>query len=125
MTPQGPAFVVTTLDNGLCRAHQCADAAERLLILALSTIAPAPADEWPVDDAHEDLRRLRKALAGSNLITTSDRLENRWNQSRDLEAVLEQATDAARSSRALRIERQRSQWLRDRSSRADKSRERR
>lgn len=99
---------VTTLDNGLCRAHPCADAAERLLILALSTIAPAQADEWPVDDAHEDLQRLRKALAGSNLVTTSDRLENRWNQSRNLEAVLEQATDAARSSRALRIERQRS-----------------
>ena len=116
---------VTTLDSALCRAHPCADAAESLLTLALSTIAPvepvesAQSEEWDVDAAHEGLKRLQKALVGSNLTTTSQRLATRWQNSRDLERVLCQARSMARSSRALRLERQRAQWLRDRSRRRE------
>ena len=58
---------VTTLDSALCRAHPCAEAAESLLTLALSTVAPVQSEGWGVDDAHEDLKRLQKALVGSNL----------------------------------------------------------
>ena len=103
---------VTTLDSALCRAHPCADAAESLLTLALSTIAPVQSEGWDVDDAHEDLKRLQKALVGSNLTATSQRLETRWEHSRDLERVLREAQCMARSSRALGVERQRAQWLR-------------
>lgn len=105
---------VTTLDHGLCRAHPCADAAESLLVLALSTIAPPSNSEWQVEDAYDDFQRLRKALVGSNLTMTSGRLETRWHQSRDLENVLEQAQAVARRSQALEVERRRAQWLRDR-----------
>ena len=109
---------VTTLDSALCRAHPCADAAESLLTLALSTIAPVEPVEsegWDVDDAHEALKRLQKALVGSNLTTTSQRLATRWQNSRDLGQVLCQARRMAGTSRALRLERQRAQWLRGRS----------
>ena len=108
---------VTTLDSALCRAHPCADAAESLLTLALSTIAPVQpvqSEEWNLDDAHEGLKQLQKALAGSNLTTTSHRLETRWEHSRDLERVLCEARSMARASPALRVERQRAQWLRER-----------
>ena len=102
---------VTTLDSALCRAHPCAEAAESLLTLALSTVAPVQSKGWGVDDAHEDLKRLQKALVGSNLTETSHRLETRWEHSRDLERVLCEAQRMARSSPALRVEQQRAQWL--------------
>ena len=56
------AEFVTTLDNGLCKAHASGQASERLLALALATIAPPPAADWAVDAAHDDLQQLRKAL---------------------------------------------------------------
>ena len=115
---------VTTLDSALCRAHPCADAAESLLTLALSTIAPVQSAEWDVDDAHVSLKRLQKALVGANLTTTSQRLDTRWEHSRDLEQVLRHAQRNAKSSPALRVERQWAQWLRDRSRQANAGRSR-
>ena len=107
------AEFVTTLDNGLCKAHAGGEASERLLALALATIAPPPSADWTVDAAHDDLQQLRKALAGSRLVTTSARLECRWEQALDLESVLDQARRIALESPALCIERLRTQWHRE------------
>ena len=107
------AEFVTTLDNGLCKAHASGQASERLLVLALATIAPPPSADWAVDAAHDDLQQLRKALDGSRLVTTSARLECRWEQALDLESVLDQARRIALESPALCIERLRTQWHRE------------
>ena len=107
------AEFVTTLDNGLCKAHPGGEASEHLLALALATIAPPPSADWTVDAAHDDLQQLRKALAGSRLVTTSARFECRWEQSLDLESVLDEARRIALQSPALCIERLRTQWHRE------------
>ena len=63
-----------------------------------------------MDGAHDDLQRMRQALVGARLLDVSSRLENRWEQSRDLERLLLQAQDMATNSRALEVERMRSGW---------------
>lgn len=104
---------VTTLDSALCRAHPCGQASEQMLLLALATIAPRRGVPWTVDGAHDDLQRMRQALVGARLLDVSSRLENRWEQSRDLERLLLQAQDMATNSRALEVERMRSGWHRE------------
>ena len=104
---------VTTLDSALCRAHPCGQASEKMLLLALAAIAPPQGVPWPVDEAHDDLQRMRQALVGARLLDVSSRLESRWEQSRDLERLLEQAQDLAANSRALHVERVRSGWHRE------------
>ena len=97
---------VTTMDKALSDAFPGAHAAEHLLTLAMSTVAPAAHEpEWPVDDAHESLGELRRAMAGAGLMVTAERLDTRWNECRDLTAMLERARSMADQSHALRCER--------------------
>ena len=106
------AGFVTTLDDALQQAHCGSDAGQSLLTLALTTIAPHPDSEWPVERAHEDLARLRQAVIGASLRITSERLETRWSQCADLEETLAQAQSLAAKSRALEVERMRTGWIR-------------
>ena len=97
---------VTTLDDALCRAYAAGDAAEQMLVLALSTVAPdADCASWSVEDARTRLNGLRTAMAGSSLATVSQRLDTRWHECRDLTAVLERARLMANHSNVLRCER--------------------
>lgn len=105
---------VTTLDAALCKAHPCGDAAEHLLILALATIAPPKSRTWTLDDAHQDFQRFRKALEGAHLVDLSARLDARWEQSRDLGNVLDQAQEMAHGSASIAMERSWTRWLKER-----------
>ncbi len=97
---------VTTLDQALCSAYPGGRAAEQLLTLAMSTVAAAEVEpEWEVDRAHQDLSELRRAMVGAGLAVTAQRLDARWNECRDLTAVLEKARAMAAQSHALRCER--------------------
>ena len=97
---------VTTLDQALCNAYPGGRAAEQLLTVAMSTTAPtADEAEWQVDKAHRDLDELRRAMTGAGLTVSAQRLETRWNECRDLVALLERARQLAEHSHALRCER--------------------
>ena len=99
---------VTTLDDALCRAYAGSDAAEQLLAMALSTVAPdAHCTKWSVEDARESLNALQKAMMGSRLITMSQRLDTRWHECRDLTTLLARARSMASQSNVLRCERMR------------------
>ena len=105
------AGFVTTVDDALLTAYAGGEGAELLLILALATIAPLGQD-WPVESAFEDLQRLRAALLDAGLPNVSERLNTRWEQADDLEAVLERCHALARESSALAFERLRTRWHR-------------
>ena len=104
---------VTTLDDALQRAHPGCDAGQSLLTLALTTIAPPPETDWPVDAAREDLGKLQQAASGASLRQTAMRLDTRWNQCPDLEKTLKRAQTLAAQSRALETERLRTAWHRE------------
>lgn len=97
---------VTTLDQALCNAYPGGYAAEQLLMVAMSTIAPAAHEpEWQIDGAHRDLGELRRAMTGAGLTVTAQRLDTRWNECRDLTTMLERARLMAKQSQALHCER--------------------
>ena len=97
---------VTTLDQALCEAYPGGRAVEQLLILAMSTVAPVEHEpEWQVDGAHQSLDELRRAMVGAGLTATAQRLDARWNECRDLTAMLGRARAMAEQSHALRCER--------------------
>ena len=101
---------VTTLDQALCNAYPGGSATEQLLTVALSTVAPAVREpEWQVEAAHRDLGELRRAMTGAGLTVTAQRLDTRWNECRDLTALLEKARLMAEQSPALRCERLRTE----------------
>ena len=106
---------VLTVDRALARAFPGGESADHLLMLALATIAPpAPAhQEWAVDDAHQGLSNLLRALAGANVRETAERLDVRWNQCCGLERLLEEARTVAENSCAMRFERMRAGWQRE------------
>ena len=104
---------VITLDDALQQAHPGCDAGQSLLMLALTTIAPPPERDWPVDVAREDLDKLRQAALGAALRKTATRLDTRWNQCADLEETLARAQTLAAQSRALETERMRTAWHRE------------
>ena len=104
---------VITLDEALQQAHRGCDAGQSLLTLALTTIAPPPEEDWPVEVAHRDLDALRQAAAGASLRKTAIRLDTRWNQCRDLEETLQRAQMLAAKSGALETERLRTAWHRE------------
>ena len=106
------AGFVTTLDQALQQAHRGGEAGQSLLTLALTTIAPPLDREWPLEVAHEDLKRLREAAVGASLRQTADRLDTRWNQCLDLSGTLAQAQLRASQSKALEVERLRRDWSR-------------
>ena len=106
------AGFVVTLDDALQRVFRGGEAAQRLLVLALSTIAPAKAQRWSIDEAFAELNNLRAAMTGAGLRQTAIRLETRWEQCRDLAAALEEAQDRAEKSTALAFERMRAAWHR-------------
>ena len=106
------AGFVTTLDDALQQAHRGGDAGQSLLTLALTTIAPPLDREWPVEQAHEDLRQLREAAVGASLRSTAERLDTRWNQCADLPTTLARAQSRASESKALAVERLRRDWIR-------------
>lgn len=104
---------VTTLDQALCNAYPGARAAEHLLTVAMSTVAPAPHESvWQVDRAHQDLDELRRAMVGAGLRVTAQRLDTRWNECRDLTNLLERARSMAAASHALHCERLRTEMHR-------------
>ena len=105
------AGFVTTVDDALLTAYAGGEGAELLLTLALATIAPQEQD-WPVDSAFEDLRKLRAALVDAGLPNVSERLNTRWEQAHDLADVLERSRDLAQESSALAFERLRTRWHR-------------
>jgi len=104
------AGFVVTLDDAIQKAYPGGDAGQALLTLALSTIAPAPDQRWPVDVAHRQLGSLRAAMVGATLRQTAARLETRWEQCPDLAETLQHAQAQAAQSRALEVERIRAQW---------------
>ena len=106
---------VLTVDRALARAFPGGESADHLLMLALATIAPtAPAhQEWAVDDAHQDFANLLRALSGTNVKETAERLDVRWNQCCGLERLLEEARMVAEDSCAMRFERMRTGWQRE------------
>ena len=104
--------VVVTLDSALMRAYPGGELADQLLVNALATVAPESNVRWSVDEAFEDLNRLRRAMLGSRLTDTVAKLAIRWEHSRDLESVVERARLVARESKALEFERLRSSWHR-------------
>ena len=106
------AGFVTTLDDALQRAHCGADAGHSLLILGLMTVAPDPAGHWTVEQAHEDLARLREAAVGASLPAMAQRLETRWTQTVDLDETLAEAQTLASQSHVLKMERVRRDWIR-------------
>ena len=96
---------VTTLDDALCRAYGGGEAAEQLLVMALSTVAPgADCTRWSIEEARESLNGLQAAMAGSRLVTTSQRLDTRWQECRDLTSLLDRARSMADQSNVLRCE---------------------
>ena len=62
------SVMLLTLDNALMQAYAGGELAERLLVNALATVAPASHVQWSVDEAFDDLNRLRKAMLGSRLV---------------------------------------------------------
>lgn len=102
---------VTTLDQALCNAYPGARAAEHLLTVAMSTVAPQE-PVWEVDRAHQDLDELRRAMVGAGLRVTAQRLDTRWNECRDLTALLERSRVMAAESHALHCERLRTEMHR-------------
>ena len=105
---------VLTLDAALMDAFPDGESAEQLLKLALATTAPASPQqetnlqqEWTLEQAHEDLTGLCRALEGANMPDTASRLDTRWHLARDLDAVVAFALATARESNALRWERMR------------------
>lgn len=104
---------VITLDRALSQAFPGGDCANRLLTLALATIAPTEQGEWPVEEAHTGLGKMLDALVGANVRDTAARLGIRWDQCRDLDQVLVDAQTMARNSRALEFERLRAEWQRE------------
>ena len=111
---------VTTLDNALLSAHEGGQSSRNLLVLALSTIAPPVQQEWPVDDAYDDLSRLTQAMIGAYLGNTAMRLMTRWECTLDLPCVLEEAQLGADQSCALQFENRRTAWLRSETRKASK-----
>ena len=109
------AGFVLTLDRALARAFPGGESADHLLMLALATIAPAASAhrEWSVEDAHQGLANLLRALAGANVRETAERLDVRWRQCDDLERLLAKARSVAESSCSMKFERQRAEWQRD------------
>jgi len=105
---------VVTLDDALQRVFRGGEAAHRLLVLALSTIAPARDERWSIEEAFADLNNLRAAMTGAGLRQTAIRLETRWEQCRDLISALGEAQDRAEESTALAFERMRATWHRER-----------
>lgn len=108
----GNAGFVVTLDDALCQAHAGGEGAERLLVLALATIAPDMDAGWGVDAAFADLQKLRKALRGAALPVVADRIENRWECGRDLDRLVASASEVAARSPTLHFERIRARWHR-------------
>ena len=97
---------ITTLDDALCRAYAGGDAAEQMLAMALSTVAPdADCKRWLIEDARKSLNGLQTAMMGSRLITMSQRLDTRWHECRDLTTLLERARSMANQSNVLHCER--------------------
>ena len=97
---------VTTLDQALCNAYPGGSATAQLLTVAMATVAPAAHEaEWQVDAAHLDLDELRRAMTGAGLTVTAQRLDTRWNECRDLTALLAKARSMAEQSHALLCER--------------------
>lgn len=97
---------VLTLDAALMDAFPDGESAEQLLKLALATTAPAnPQQGWTIEQAHEDLTGLCRALEGANMPDTASRLDTRWHLARDLDAVVAFALATASESNALRWER--------------------
>ena len=104
---------VTTLDHALGTAYPSGQAAEHFLALALATVAPAEQEtDWSVDAAHQSLEALCAAMAGASLTTTAKRLDTRWDECRDLTALLDKARSMAAQSNALRCERVRARMHR-------------
>ena len=101
---------VTTFDAALMAAHPGGEAAEHLLVMALSTVAPAAHREWDVDAAYTALGNLRDAMIGAGLRDTSRRLETRWEQAKSLADVIDAARHIAEKSNFLHFERMRSRW---------------
>ena len=104
--------VVVTLDSTLTQAYPGGELADQLLVNALATVAPESHLQWSVDEAFEDLNRLRNAMLGSRLTDTVAKLGIRWECSRDLQSVVERARLVASESKALAFERLRSNWHR-------------
>lgn len=97
---------VTTLDEALSSAYPGGSAAEQLLTVAMSTVAPAAHEpEWQAEGAYRDLTELRRAMTGAGLTVTAQRLDTRWNECRDLATMLEKARSMAEQSQALHCER--------------------
>ena len=107
------AGFVSTLDDALQSAFPSGEAAERMLIIALATIAPKLDEAWTLDQAYNDLNDLRKAMHGAGLAKTQLRLKTRWEQCRDLESALKEAQGMSDASTALRFERIRTRWHRE------------
>ena len=104
---------VTTLDQALCDAYPGARAAEHLLTVAMSTVAPVEHEPaWQVDAAHQALDELHRAMVGAGLRVTAQRLDTRWNECRDLTALLERSRSMAAESHALHCERLRTEMHR-------------
>lgn len=109
------AGLLLTLDSALMQAYSGGELAEQLLVNALATVAPESQAPWSVDEAFDDLSRLRQAMLGSRLNDTAAKLAARWEHSRDLESVVERARLVAGESKALAFERLRATWHRERS----------
>ena len=104
---------MTTLDHALGTAYASGQAAEHLLSLALATVAPVDQEtDWSVDAAHHSLEALCAAMAGASLTATAKRLDTRWDECRDLTAMLDKARTMAAQSNALRCERVRARMHR-------------
>ena len=104
---------VVTLDDALMEAYSGGELGEEMLSMALACVCPTHVNAWPVDDAFSALERLRDVLVGANMPRVSERLLNRWECSRNLERVVEQALMTSRQSKSLRYERMRAEWHRE------------
>ena len=104
---------VVTLDDALQQVFRGGEAAHSLLMLALSTIAPARKQRWSIEEAFADLNDLRTAMIGAGLRRNAIRLETRWTQCRDLALALDEAQDRAEKSTALAFDRMRTAWHRE------------
>lgn len=101
---------MTTFDAALMAAHPGGEAAEHLLLMALSTIAPPAHHAWDVDAAHAALENPRGSMIGAGLRETSRRLETRWEQVKSLAGVLDNARRIADTSYSPHFERMRLRW---------------
>ena len=104
---------VVTLDDALMEAYSGGELGEEMLSMALACVCPPQVNAWPVDDAFSALGTLRDVLVGANMPRTSERLLNRWECSRSLDGVVEQALMMSRQSKPLRYERLRAEWHRE------------